>query len=841
MFPLRMWTIAVPEASFSDSFYPGMPAAPLPPDEAQRLEALKTLRLLGLNASREERFDRITRLFQAILNVPIALIAFVDKDNQWYKSCVGLDPGVTRRDDSFCAYTILSDDPLIVEDASLDPRFRDNPLVIHGPAIRFYAGVPLHASNGQRVGALCAISLQPRTLSARESEMMRSLAGVVESELNSLSLMQAMGRVMEHESQFRDLVENCSDIIHIVDVDGRILYANPAWREALGYTASDLQQGLSLFQIVHPDLVPVSRERLRAQFAGDTTQHFETCFITRDRRLLNLEGNVCCQVADGRPRSACGIFHDITARKAMDEKSERARREAEQASLAKSQFLANISHEIRTPLNGIIGMSSMLMLTGLTEEQSRYARTIDSSGRVLLTLVNQILDFSKFDDEAASLEKICFLLPALIQEVAALMSGRAQEKGLALRWFVAEDVPQCLLGDPERLRQILTNLLGNAVKFTEIGQIRLDVRVEVAPASPEQGVVLRFTVIDTGIGLQRDACARIFDAFAQADPSTTRKYGGTGLGLAISRQIVRLMGGDIHVHSKPGEGATFWFTARFGTECGGGTLPLSAMLAEGEPVVRVARSLRILVAEDNPINQLVLSEQLTKLGHTCMTVQNGVEALEALENSSWDAVLMDCQMPVMDGYETVEAIRRAEEADGEPHTWVVAVTANALDGEREACLRSGMDDFVSKPFQVQDLAQVIARIPLREGESGFTRPAIDSELLGSMAESKATNGENLLERMVNLFTESGPPLLDQMDRALREDDFPAAIRSAHKLAGGCGYFGASELYRLCTEAERLGRSGQHDRIRSLAPLIRQEYARVEVALMHNRAGSKSAD
>jgi CheY-like chemotaxis protein/HPt (histidine-containing phosphotransfer) domain-containing protein len=220
-----------------------------------------------------------------------------------------------------------------------------------------------------------------------------------------------------------------------------------------------------------------------------------------------------------------------------------------------------------------------------------------------------------------------------------------------------------------------------------------------------------------------------------------------------------------------------------------------------------------------------------------MTVQNGVEALEALEKCAWDAVLMDCQMPVMDGYETVEAIRRAEEAEeGSGHTWVVAVTANALDGEREACLRAGMDDFLSKPFQVQQLAQVIARIPVPEGETAASRPVIDLSVLAGLAKSKASNGENLLARMVDLFTDSGPPMLDQMERGLREDDFETAIRCAHKMAGGCGYFGADELYRLCTSMERVGRAGDKAMVRTLAPLIRQEYARVELALERNRAG-----
>jgi len=412
--------------------------------------------------------------------------------------------------------------------------------------------------------------------------------------------------------------------------------------------------------------------------------------------------------------------------------------------------------------------------------------------------------------------------------VVTLMSVRAEEKGVAVRWHVDEETPDCVMGDSDRLRQVLMNLMGNAVKFTEKGEIRLDVRVEEVAKSPEAGALLRFTVMDSGIGLEPEACARIFNAFAQADASTTRKYGGTGLGLAIARQIVRLMGGEIYVHSMPGEGSTFWFTARLGLDCAG--TPTEAPKEEAAPA---GRALRILVAEDNPINQLVVTEQLNKLGHTCKAVRNGVEALEALENTEWDAVLMDCQMPVMDGYETVEAIRRAEEAEkdsGGRRTWVVAVTATAMEGQRELCLQAGMDDFLSKPFHVQDLAQVVARIPTREGATVAARPAIDMTQLETMANAKASNGENLLARMIKLFTESGPGMLQQMETALREDDFETAIRCAHKLAGGCGYFGADELYRLCTEVERVGRAGDYTALRTLAPLIYQEYARVEVAL-----------
>ncbi len=247
------------------------------------------------------------------------------------------------------------------------------------------------------------------------------------------------------------------------------------------------------------------------------------------------------------------------------------------------------------------------------------------------------------------------------------------------------------------------------------------------------------------------------------------------------------------------------------------------------PALPEARPLRFLVAEDNTINRIVLADQLEQLGHSSVSVANGRETLAAIENASWDALLLDCQMPVMDGYETIAAIRRRE-AGGAPRTWVVAVTASALAGERETCLRAGMDDFLTKPLHIQDLAGAIARIPLPEGAGR----AIDPGQLASLAESKAVNGENLLARMASLFTESGPQLLDQMDEGLRRDDVAATLRAAHKLAGGCGYFGAKDLHNLCVAAERLGHLGDHAGVRGLVPRIRQEYARVALALERNR-------
>ena len=562
---------------------------------------------------------------------------------------------------------------------------------------------------------------------------------------------------------------------------------------------------------------------LQKVFASESDQRADMQFVTRDGRVLEVEGNVGCYRKDGRPIATCGVYRDISRRKQVETVLHRAKSEAEAASGAKSQFLANISHEIRTPLNGIIGMSSMLMSSGLSDVQGRYARTIESSSRVLLTLVNQVLDFSKLEATAVHLEHLSFRLPVVVEEMVTLMSLRAQEKGLHLRWSIAPNVPDVICGDAVRLRQVLGNLLGNAIKFTEAGSVHVEIGFE---SGDEKEIVLCFTVADTGIGLSPGACDRIFGAFAQADPSTTRKFGGTGLGLAISRQLVELMGGRMQVESKPGEGSVFSFTARFGRA---DSIPAAPPLAPA-PIHAATRLLRLLVAEDNAVNQLVLTEQLSRLGHSCMTVDNGREALEELAVAAYDAVLIDCQMPVMDGYETVAEMRR-QGLD----TWVVAITADALPGHRQKCESLGMNDFLLKPFLAEELAAMLLRVPLREPAKP-ARPdlrqisPLDDARLADLAASKTAQGESLLHKMIEIFLASTPGVLDEIDLALNAGDPVGTARAAHKLAGGCGYFGAERLRGLCAETERLGRDRQLDPLWRLATEIRSEYEKVEAAL-----------
>jgi PAS domain S-box-containing protein len=815
--------------------------------------------------------------------------------------------------------------------------------------------------------------------------LMTDNAGVVcgmRATLQDISALKRKEQELRYaEEKYRSIFENAIEGIFQTTPEGSYMSVNPALASIYGYdTADHLMETVT--HIARQLYVQPGR---RAEFAAfiqekGSISDFESQVYRRDRTVIWISERArAVRDGDGKLLYYEGTVEDITARKEAEEAIRSARDAALESARLKSEFLANMSHEIRTPMNGIIGMAGLLLDTDMTPKQRDFAQTISASSDALLTIINDILDFSKIEAGMLVFEEIDFQLGSVVEGSVELLAARAATKGIELASLVYNDVPTGLRGDPGRLRQVLTNLIGNAVKFTERGEVVVRANVQ---EDTETHSTIRFSVKDTGIGIDRESQGKLFQAFVQADGSTTRRFGGTGLGLAICKQLVARMGGEIGVTSEPGKGSTFWFTGRFEKQAGGvqadprpgdlqdvrvltvddnktnrailhhlfsdwgmreqqassGQEALSILNAEAargksfdlaildmqmpgmdglqlarmikkdprfakmrvvmltsvdrqedpealretgvdayltKPVkqtqlfdclsmvmssdietreiksglmalpepspgaaVTAPENLRILVAEDNPVNQKVALYQLQKLGYLAEVVENGREALAALAKSRYDVVLMDCQMPELDGYEATRDLRAIEKG-GTRRTWIIAMTANSLEGDRQKCLDAGMDDYVSKPVKPEHLQAALSRFTgvravaqemLETGSAG----TIDASIIAGFREMDVDGEESILGKLIDIFIENTPRVLEEARTAVANRMSPQLERAAHSLKGSCSNFGAERMRAACEKLEALARVGDLEHAEELIAQAEKEFEYVRLALEHEK-------
>ena len=521
-------------------------------------------------------------------------------------------------------------------------------------------------------------------------------------------------------------------------------------------------------------------------------------------------------------RANAELQREIDERHFIESALEKARDAALEATRLKSEFLANVSHEIRTPMHAVAGMAELLLKTPLRSRQREYVESIMEGARSLLGIINDVLDLSKIEAGELRIEKTEFELADVVSTSMQMFAQRAWAKGLELSSSVEVHVPARFQGDPGRLRQVITNLLSNAVKFTETGSVTLCVSLA---EEAESDVTLRFEVSDTGIGVSPDTTRLIFLPFAQADGSSARAHGGTGLGLAISRQFVELMGGEIGVETRLGRGSTFWFTVKLGKparafedEGPGGrgeVAPEEAHTAQAAAEPPPHKGVSVLVAEDNSMNRRLIRYMLEELGFTAAVVGDGASAVAELERGDYRLVLMDCQMPVMDGFAAVAEIRRRE--GDERHTPIIALTADAMRGTRERCLDGGMDDYLSKPFTTEELGAVIDKwldaAPAPDShappaaDTGADAPTLDSRLLEELGGPAAVGRGGRAAELVRAFLSDVRGRRRSLREAYERRDMERLKREAHTFKGGAGLFGAVRLSHLCARLIDLAQRG----------------------------------
>ncbi|MDO8359543.1 MAG: PAS domain S-box protein, partial [Devosia sp.] len=601
-------------------------------------------------------------------------------------------------------------------------------------------------------------------------------------------------RLRDQQFYTRSLIESNIDAIMTTDPAGIITDVNKQMEALTGCTRDELIGAPFKGYFTDPERAEAAINRVLSE---KSVTDYELTARARDGKQTVVSYNATTFY--DRNRTLQGVFaaaRDVTERKRVEAELQQAKAAAESASRTKSDFLASMSHEIRTPMNAIMGIADLLAKTSLSTEQDKYVQIFRRAGDNLLNLINDILDLSKVEASQLELEQTGFSLKDLVEKVAEMVAGKADEKGLDLKCELAPNVPIDLVGDPTRLRQVLLNLLGNAIKFTPSGAVSLRVERDFDSSIP---TALRFTVSDTGIGIPSEKLRQVFERFTQADSSTTRRFGGSGLGLTISKRLVELMGGRIWVDSVVGQGSVFAFAVPLEVWAGGHR-PVPASIGAGP--LRPLPALRILLAEDSPDNCTITMAYLEDTPYRVEIAETGAIALEKFQAGHYDLVLMDRQMPVMDGLTATRAIRAWERANHRPATPIIALTASALKGDREMCLAAGCTAFLTKPIKQDVLLQAI-----RENSSAVVAPSKDVRLPDDTVQARANR--KLVDRIpayLQHCRQNVVTLLEALDRV----DFAAVSMLGHNMRGSGGAYGFQPITDIGAALEQAGDDRDND-------------------------------
>ncbi|MBF0102560.1 MAG: response regulator, partial [Desulfobacterales bacterium] len=724
--------------------------------------------------------------------------------------------GVTSLPLTLIRYVEKIKEPFVLDNALLQGRFTTDPYIIRNQSKSILCSPIFY--QGQLSGIIyLENNLTTGVFTPDRLEMINLLSSQAAISIVNATLYSELKTA---EEKYRSIFDDATEGIFQTTPSGQFMIANLALSTILGYnspqdiieTLKNLGQNLfviparstEFFDIIHKQGYLKGFEFQAYRKDGSIIDVSINAHIIRDdnRNVLYIEG----------------MLEDVTEKKHI-EKLTIAKEAAEKATKSKSEFLANMSHEIRTPMNAIIGFSGLALKTQLTAKQKDYLSNIEFSAKSLLGIINDILDFSKIEAGKLVMESVDFQLDEVISSITSMISVKASEKGLNLITHVAADVPNALIGDPLRIGQILLNLMNNAVKFTQAGNIIL--KIELVHADVDQ-CQLQFSISDTGIGMTPDQIEKLFSAFSQADSSVTRKFGGTGLGLVISKHLVEMMNGEISVESELGKGSVFSFKACFGRQLQEKEqrfkLPHESQRPEiltSQEIIKKLKGGKVLLVEDNQINQQLATELLTEVGLIVDIANNGQEALESIQKTTYDLVLMDVQMPVMGGYEATGLIRQEEKFHDLP---IIAMTAHAMKGSREECINAGMNDYVCKPIDPNDLFAVLMRwikpkeradddvIKIQKETASDVEDAIElpQQLPGMNIEAalkRMLGNKRLFQQLTKNFVKDYATVMQKIRDQLQSGDLPTATRIAHTLKGVAGNISATDLFAAAQEVE----------------------------------------